>query len=51
MRLGFVERLKISNRLENANKKNVVEFLEMIVHWVKWTNVFIEEDCMLVNFG
>ena len=38
----------LQNILDNLELK---EFLENIMKWLQGKNVFIEEDCMILNFG
>ena len=48
----FVDRLEIADKLvENPDKENVADFLEMIVQWTRGKNVFKDEDCTIINFG
>ena len=48
----FDDRLAIADRLmQNADKENVGDFLEMIVQWTRGKNVLKEEDCTILNFG
>ena len=30
---------------------DAADLLEDIVQWIRGKNVFIEEDCMIINFG
>ena len=47
----IVSRLDQDDWLEITDKENTVDFVEMIVRWVRNKNVFIEEDCIIINYG
>ena len=51
-KISFKEKLGrkmvLQNILDNLELK---EFLENIMKWLQGKNMFIEEDCMILNFG
>ena len=46
-------RLEIANKLNVLEKEKVeiVDFMEDVSKWINGKNVFIEDDCIILNFG
>ena len=40
-----------STKQENTDNEEIVQFLNEMMQWIQGKDVFVEEDCIFLNFG